>query len=277
MDSVTPTNQKNPAIPGDDWDAIADRLVELAKAHPELRRILVRTLVNPAFSVEEPKIQTKRLLTALKVADVAGSIIYGEAGDLSALDRWQEIRELLVGRLRAQLVFSRPLSTHEARELRFCLEQLRPWWEPYSQPDLWRIIEHDLTILEATGRIRNSFFPKGRRRPGRRRKLKLHQERIIAAVELGRQCGVRDAAQEVVEILHCFGIHREAKTVANLWSSYRNYPGRLPDRDAMAQYHIEGILWLVRPAVKEWEKRAGVHVIPRKRHRIGKTFRTSSP
>lgn len=98
--------------------------------------------------------------------------------------------------------------------------------------------------------------------PRRGRRLSEHNRHIIAAVELLRQCGVRDPSQRVVEALSSsWGIDRESKTVLNLWSWYKNYPRRHPGREAMPHYHIKRILWLILPAIKAWEKRTGISVV----------------
>ena len=89
-----------------------------------------------------------------------------------------------------------------------------------------------------------------------------HQRHIVAAVELLRQCGVRDPSQRVVEILDSFGMNREAQTVLNLWSGYRKYRRRFPEREAMPHYHLKGMLSLVLPPVNAWEKKSGISVVP---------------
>ncbi len=96
MDSVVPTNQKAGTVSRDEWDELTDHLIELAKASPKLRGILVKALVNPAYYLEERKIEMRRLLAALKVADVAGTTVHWKRGDESALDRWRDIWNLLL-------------------------------------------------------------------------------------------------------------------------------------------------------------------------------------
>jgi hypothetical protein len=253
MDSVLPTNQKVKAISRDKRDVITDRLIELAKTDAELRAILVTALLNPAYCAEQPQIETRRLLAALKVADVAGSHVRSKRADDSASDRSRAVWNLLLSILREQLL--RPLvSGRDVRQLRLCLRQLRSWPMGTGHID-WRCIDEDLEVLEDMAHEYDGF-PKGPPRRGRR--LGRFQQRIIAAVELLRQCGVPDPSLQVVEALDSFGVKREAKTVLNLWSRYRKYPRRHPERQRMPGYHLKCILWLVLRDLKQLEKKTSV-------------------
>jgi hypothetical protein len=241
VDFGVPTNQKVAGVSQDGWDVITDRLIELARADKSLRRLLVEALLNPAYCVEQPKVEMRRLMTAIKVADVAGTTVHSKRGDESALDRWKSVWNLLLYIFRDQLL--RPLiSGRDVRELKFCLKQLQKW-APHLD---WKGIHEDLKVLEATAKEYDGF-PKSSPRRGRRQSE--HNRHIIAAVELLRQCGVRDPSQRVVEVLSSsWGIDRESKTVLNLWSAYKNHPRRHPGREAMPHYHIKRILWLNLPA-----------------------------
>jgi hypothetical protein len=252
-----PTNKKVARVSEDDWDVITDHLIEVAKADKRLRALLVKALLNPAYCVEQPRVEMRRLLSALKVADLAGTTVHSKRGDASARDRWKAVWNLLLYILRDQLL--RPLlSRRDVRQLQFCLNQLQKWASGTAHLD-WKGILGDLKVLEATAKEFDSF-PKSSPRRGRR--LTRHNRHIIAAVELLRQCRVRDPSQKVADVLYSsYGINRESKTVLNLWSSYKNYPRRHPGREAMPHYHIKGILWLIRPAIKSWEQRTGVSVV----------------
>ena len=274
MDSLVPSNEEVPTISQDSWEAIPDRLIELAKSHADLRTILLQALLNPKFCLSEPRIPMQRLLTALRVADLAGSTVYGRRGDKSALDRWHAIKDFLITQLRTQLVSGRPFSARQARELRFCLAYLQPSWELYMNVD-WGLVEEDLNVLEDTGKTQDGFIKSYSARPRRGRSLTLQQQRIIASVELLRQCGVRDPSQKVIEALFSsWEITREAKTVLNLWSGYKKYRRRFPEREAMPYYHLKAVLWLLRPAVKAWEKKTGVSVVASK---VSEPNRPSTP
>jgi len=257
MDSGIPANQKIVRVSEDDWDVITDHLVELAKANKSLRALLVEALLNPAYCVEQPKIEMRRLLSALKVADLAGTTVHSKRGDASARDRWKAVWNLLLHILRQQLLL--PLvSRREVRQLEFCLKQLQTWASGTAHLD-WEGIQEDLKVLAATATEYDSL----RKSPPRRgRRLTEHNRHIIAGVELLRQCGVSDPSQKVAEVLYwSWGINRESKTILNLWSGYKNYPRRHPGREAMPHYHIKGILWLIRPAIKAWEQRTGISVV----------------
>ena len=257
MDFCVPTNQKAGAVSRDEWDELTDHLIELAKASRKLRGMLVKALVNPAYYVEGPEIEMRRLLAALKVADVAGTTIHWKRADESALGRWRGIWDLLLGILRDQLL--RPLlSRRDVRQLKFCLQQMRPLWEVTTRIN-WKQIEDDLKILENTAKGYDSF-PKGS--PRRGRQLSKHHKGVIASVELLRQCDVHDPCQKVVEALYAWGVSLQWKTVMNLWSGYKKYPRRHPDREAMPRYHIKGILWFVLPEVKAWAKKTGASLDP---------------
>src|SRR5579863_370045 len=101
MGSGIPTNQKPHGISRDQWSVITHRLIESAREHSELRTLLVNALLDPANCAEQPQIEMRRLLAALKVADLAGSTVHGKrGGDESALDRWRAVWNLLLGILR---------------------------------------------------------------------------------------------------------------------------------------------------------------------------------
>jgi hypothetical protein len=257
VDFGVPTNQNVAGVSQDGWDVITDRLIELARADESLRRLLVEALLNPAYCVEQPEVEMRRLMSAIKVADVAGTIVHSKRGDESALGRWKSVWNLLLYIFRDQLL--RPLiSRRDVRQLKFCLKQLQKWASGTADLD-WKGIQQDLKVLEATAKEYNGF-PKSSPRRGRR--LSGYNRHIIAAVELLRQCGVRDPSQRVVEVLSSsWGIDRESKTVLNLWSWYKNSPRHHPGREAMPHYHIKGMLWLILPAVKAWEKRTGISVV----------------
>lgn len=252
MDSGIPTNPKAGAVSRDEWGKLPDHLIDLAKVSPELRAILVRALVNPVYYLERPRIEMRRLLAALKVSDIAGSTVHSKRGDESALDRWGGIRNLLVSVLRDQLQWPL-LSRRHVRELKFCLQQLRPLWEVATRIN-WKQIEEDLKVIENTANDYDSFQKSS---PRRGRQLSNHRKGVIASVELLRQCGVPDRHQQVVEALYSWGVSLECKTVMNLWSGYKTYPRRHPSRDAMPRYYINWILWRVLPDVKAWAEKSG--------------------
>jgi len=183
--------------------------------------------------------------------------VYWKRGDESALDRWRGIWNLLLNILRDQLL--RPLlSRRDVRQLKLCLQQLRPLWKVTTRIN-WSRIEEDLKILEDTANDYDSF-PKCS--PRRGRQLTMRQKGVIASVELLRQCGVHDPCQQVVKALYSWGVSREWKTVMNLWSGYKKYPRRHPNRDAMPSDHIKGILRFVLPEVKAWAKNTGASLDP---------------
>jgi hypothetical protein len=257
MSSVLLGNQKSGAISRDGRDVTVDRLIELAASNPGLRRILVRALLDPAYCVERPQIETGRLLAALKVADLAGSTVQGKLGEIFAFERWRAVWNLLLSILREQLV--QPLlSSRDVTQLRLCLNQLQTW-SPAKVTLDWEGIEKDLKTLEATAKEHDGL-PKSL--PRRGRKMSRHQRHIVAAVELLRQCGVRDPSQKVAgELFKSFGTNRGAQTVLNLWSAYKKYPRRFPEREAMPHYHLKAILWFVWPAVTVWGEKAGIAIV----------------
>jgi hypothetical protein len=115
----------------------------------------------------------------------------------------------------------------------------------------WMLIEEDLKLLEAKAWEK---LPKGAARRGRR--LGEHQKRIIAAVELLRQCGVRGRCQMVIEALRSWGVKREWNTVSNLWSWYKSYRLRHPERHALPGYWLKIIYPFVLPQLEPYTSKA---------------------
>src|SRR2546425_649139 len=252
MDSVSPTNQKDIPISRDQWDRQAERLIEWAKTSPELRGILVKALLRPGNYLGRPKVEMQKILTAFKVADIGGNTVYCKQGDISAFDRWRKVRELLLGMIRQELLL--PLMRgRDVRQLKMILREIRDWSGDATGID-WKLINGDLKILEDEAR-RYESFPK--EAPRRGRKLIEHQHRIIACVELLRQCGVRDPCKTVVEVLWAWGIKREWKTVSNLWSRYKTYRRRHPEREALPGYWVKGILFFIVPELDAWIQTQG--------------------
>lgn len=247
MDSDSPTNQGNDPISRDQWDKQAERLIELSKVNRELRRTLVKALLRPGNYLSGPRIETKKVLSALRVADIAGSTVYFERGDLSALNRWRKVWEILLGLVRQEL--ARPmLRVRDVRQLKIVLREIQQL--AGSAPGIdWSLIQEDLKVLELTAK-RYDGFPKGP--PRRGRNLTEHQKRIIACFELLRQCGIRNPCQEVAEGLWDWGIDRKLKTISNLWSRYKKYPRRHPEREHLPGYWVKIILFSIRPQVNAW-------------------------
>lgn len=250
MDSVSPTNQKDNPISRDQWDRQADSLIEMAKTNPELRQILVKALLKPGDYLGGARLSMKNLLAAFRVADMAGSTVYFEREDLSAFNRWRGVWEFLLSQIREDL--ARPmLRARDVQQLKIALREIQQ--SAGGAPGIdWNLIQEDLKVLERTAR-RYDSFPK--ETPRRGRSLSEHQKRIIACVELLRQCGVRDPCQKVVEALCVWGINRQWKTVSNLWSRYKNYRRRHPDREALPAYWVKIILLSNQPQLNAWIQR----------------------
>ena len=192
MDSVSPTNQKVIPISWGNPDVVVEFLIDLAKTSPKVRGILVKALVRPATYFGPPRVGFPRLLTALKVADVAGSTVCQEKNqDVTAFDRWDKVRDILLSWIRTQLFTGPPVLKRDVRRLKMVLSRWREWQGDATDIN-WKLLDEDLELLEATAWEK---LPKGTPRRGRH--LTEHQKRIIAGVELLRQCGVKDPCQMV--------------------------------------------------------------------------------
>jgi len=230
---------------------VVEFLIDLAKTSPKVRGILVKALVRPATYFGPPRVGFPRLLTALKVADVAGSTVCQEKNqDVTAFDRWDKVRDMLLLWIREQLISGPPTFKRDVRQLRLVLRRWREWRGDATDIN-WKLVDEDLDLLEAKAFEK---LPKGTPRRGRR--LTEHQKRIITSVELLHQCGQKARCQMVVEALKSWGVKRNWITVSNLWSWYKSYRLRHPERHALPRYWLKIIYPFILPQLEPYTSEA---------------------
>jgi hypothetical protein len=257
---VSPTNQKVIPISWGDPDVVVEFLIGLAKTSPQVRKLLVKALVRPATYFGPPRVGFPRLLNALRVADVAGSTVCQEKNqDVTALNRWDKVRDMLLSWIRTQLFSSPPAFKRDVRQLRLVLRQMREWQGDATDIN-WKLIDEDLELLEAKAWDK---LPKGTPRRGRR--LSEHQKRIIASVELLSQCGQKARCQMVVEALKSWGVKRSWITVSNLWSRYKSYWRRHPERHALPRYWLKIIYPFILPELEPYTSEAWATWVSKRR------------
>ncbi|MBZ5514200.1 MAG: hypothetical protein LAN62_05015 [Acidobacteriia bacterium] len=178
---------------------------------------------------------------------MAGSTVCQEKNqEVTALDRWDKVRDMLLSWIRTQLLSGPPALKRDVRQLGLVLRLMREWQGDATDIN-WMLIDEDLELLEAKAWEK---LPKGTPRRGRR--LSEHQKRIIASVELLRQCGQKARCQMVVEALKAWGVKRDWITVSNLWSWYKSYRLHHPERHALPRYWLKIIYPYILPQLKEY-------------------------